>query len=232
MLIGSAQNMWARIEPLVAPAAVGLGATLAVSYLYGSVAACCFGAVLVGAGIELHDTIVNISKNEIFVGIARLVAMAVLPFFGTWGIFASVGIAAFSSFSLDVRLHAVRQKQKEADRLIQTIQRQREALQKELQTMAEERTTHNARLEAFFKGVKPLDAIIQTLDRFEESIKKVQSSLEEKLAQEDYTAANDILDEISRFKAFVDKTAADAFELHKHIAAITVKLEGNGHAVY
>jgi len=223
------RDVWSQAEPYLMPAAIAAGVTFIVHQLWGATASLCFGAAVVGIGAAFPFLITELTQNDISLSVARLVLIGVLPFFGPVGILGSVALSAISSFTQDIRLFSIRSKLSDADRLAADIIKKREELIKARQTMIQECTEKNIAAENYWKSARPVESVYQSIDRYEQMTKDNQAffanMLEQLKKQESHAAAADIIEDIKKFKVFIDAVTAKYEEVKRRALAAYVKID-------
>lgn len=222
------QDIWTSVEPYLVPCAVASGVTFLVNQIWGNIAALCFAAGAVGMGVAFPYLVTEITKDDVLMGFARLVLIAVLPFFGPLGIAGSVGLSALSSLTQDVRLYAIRAKVAEAGANAFAIEKKHEDIAKERKTMIEECDKKNQVAETYWHSVRPVNSVYQALEKYERMIQDNQAflikTLEQFGASGDYKAAEAIIDDIKRLKAFIDSLTAENLEINKYVNAALLRI--------
>ncbi len=223
------QEAWSKTEPYLMPAAIAVGVTFIVHQLWGATAALCFGAAAVGIGAAFPFLITELTQNDISLSVARLVLIGILPFFGPVGILGSVALSAISSFTQDIRLFSIRSKLSDADRLAADIIKKREELIKARQTLIQECQEKNVAAENYWKSARPVESVYQSIDRYEQMTKDNQAffanMLEQLKKQESHEAATDIIEDIKKFKVFIDAVTAKYEEVKTRALAAYLRID-------
>jgi len=167
------------------PATIAAGVAIVINQLWGTVMACGFAAGVVGITITFPFLITEISKQDMAISVARLTLIAVLPFFGTWGILASVALAAASAFTQDIRLYNIRAKIKEANGLAEEIKKDREALIIARKEMLEECAAKNESAREFWQNAKPLEDVHAALARYKALVEQNKAFFDKVIADLD-----------------------------------------------
>ncbi len=150
------------------PTTIAVGVAVIVNQLWGSVAACGFAAAVVGTCVTFPFLISEVTKQDMAISIARLTLIAVLPFFGTWGILASVALAAASAFTQDIRLYNIRSIIKEANSLAEDIKKERASLILARKELLEECEAKNKSAKEFWENARPLKEVNELILRYKE----------------------------------------------------------------
>ncbi len=160
------QDGWTRIEPYILPTTIAVGVAVVINQIWGSFAACGFAAACLGSCITFPFLITEVTKQDMAISIARLTLIAVLPFFGTWGILASVALAAASAFTQDIRLYNIRSMIKEANAIADEIKRDRESLLIARKELIEECEAKNKSAQEFWSNARPLKEVNEQIARY------------------------------------------------------------------
>jgi len=226
------QETWTQVEPYAMPAGVAVGSALVINQLWGSVAAASFAAALVIAGTTFPHLITEITEQDLALGGARIVLMAVMPFFGAWGIIASLCLGAVSSFTQDIRLYSIRRDVKENIRLANEIKREREELIQQRIAMVEECEQKCREAEEFWQRQQPVNAVSESIARYEalteENRRFFENALNNPEFQNRTDEAKELVDQLEELKAYVLTLAAENRQLTEQVLRIQGKEEAHG----
>lgn len=222
------QDMWISVEPYVIPSVIASGVVFVVNQLWGNIAAICFAAGAVGIGAAFPFIVTQITKDDAVMGFARLVLIAVLPFFGPYGIVGSVGLSVAFSLARDIRLYAIRAKIAEADAITTTIENKHKELMEARKSMIAECDKKNADAENYWRSARPVDAVYQALERYEGMTKDNQAffikTIERMGASDNHEAAGEIIEDIKKFKEHIDSLMVKNLEIKKSVAAALLQM--------
>jgi hypothetical protein len=225
------QHIWSTVEPYLVPCAIASGVTFVVNQLWGTIAAISFAGSAVGISIAFPFLVTQMTADDAFMGIARLVLIAVLPFFGTYGIVGSVGLSALASLTQDVRLYSIRAKVAQADSIACAIEKKQQELSEARKAMIKECDERNASAESYWRSVRPVEGVTQALERYERMTQENQrffAQMVEQLGKPgSHEAAAEIITDIKKFKKFVDDTAHRSNQINNRMQVV---LEQLGHA--
>lgn len=222
------QHIWSNVEPYIVPCALASGVAFVVNQLWGAIAAISFAGGAVGIGIAFPYLVTQMTTDDAFMGIARLVLTAVLPFFGTYGIVGSVGLSALASLTQDVRLYSIRAKVAQADSIACAIEKKQQELSEARKAMIKECDERNASAEAYWRSVRPVEGVTQALERCERRAEESQAFFKDAInrlgAPGSHDSAEEIIVDIKKFKAFVDATTRRNHELNTRMEALLAQM--------
>ncbi len=209
---GHIKKSYESIEPYAMPVGIAGGTALIIHQLWGAVAACSFVAATSVIGAAFPHIITELTKEDLALGGLRIVLMATLPFFGTWGIIASVCLATVSSFTQDIRLYTIRSEIKRNIELAEEIKATREDLIAKRESMVRECNQKLEEAKAFWSREPIADQIKASIKEYGTLVDQNTGFLQN-LSQN--VQAHGLLEEIESVKAMVLALAKEAKDAHK-----------------
>ncbi len=171
------QMVYREVEPYAMPAAVMTATALIINQLWGTAPAASFLGAATVIGFTFPHIITEISEQDFALGGARIVLMATLPFFGTWGIIASVCLATISSFTQDIRLYTIRSELKKNRKEVQEIRETRDDLIAKRESMVQECEAKLKAAEEYWKRTTLADDVKASIKDYGELIDSNSSFL-------------------------------------------------------
>jgi hypothetical protein len=206
------QHAWKASEPYHMPAVIASGVCVIVAQVWGATMAACFTVGVVGFACAFPQVVTQLTSDDVLLPMARLVLMAVLPFFGPLGIASSVAIAAVSMGSQDLQLFRLRAKQAANQAMISDIKSKSQDLLDARCALIKECNEANASNLAHWNERQPAQAVLTALDRVEKMIREGKADMENTLSsltqEEALEKARGIAAEFAELRAFVDRLAA------------------------
>lgn len=169
-------DAWARFEPYAVPVAVSSGVALIVNQLWGRVAAVCFLAGVVGIGVSFPILITELSKGGVYLQVAQLVVITVLPMFGFGGVVGAVGLSALLVVVKDFRLYALRKEVEDIKNIVAVSNKK----------LDDEIKKTQARIDDFRNKETIINGKLSSLHTVDESVARADKLLCESKEKRDY----------------------------------------------
>lgn len=171
-------DAWSRVQPYIVPGAVVTGITFVVNHVWGKVAAVSFLGVVVGVAVSFPHIIKELSEDSFYLNIARHVLIVVLPFFGTYGIYGSIGIATLTALAKDYRLYNMRGQFYEVNSKFEKLSGELKAETKTANERMKEFREKQAEINAKLQALQSVDATALKIDAQLAAIKKKKEELD------------------------------------------------------
>lgn len=200
------QDVWTKAEPYVVPVAFAGGVALLVNLVWGNIASACFVVVAGSVGLKYPSLIKVIAEDNFLMSLARLVLMAVLPFFGTLGILGMVTMSAASTLVKDFRLYVCRERLELAEAKITATNTRRQEQITSTAAMIVEYRANEAMMNDKLKELQASQGVVDRAGSLLAELKEKRDDLETKLndksieSQEVRKIAADMKDQITKLE--------------------------------